>query len=151
MTIIMMMMMMMMTQVPGTENNLQGLPLETMATMVFGDGWRWHWIGSDSLFLSSEGLHSKMFRNSANLGTRLTVACLFPGSATKVTQLSWLWHWIGCGSPVRLGGGGHPLLLRLHRALSGSEVMAWLSGTGAMGWHAAGCTPASPPRARQPQ
>ena len=40
MTIIMMMMMMMMTQVPGTENNLQGLPLETMATMVFGDGWR---------------------------------------------------------------------------------------------------------------
>ena len=90
MTIIMMMMMMM-TQVPGTENNLQGLPLETMATMVFGDGWRWHWIGSDSLFLSSEGLHSKMFRNSANLGTRLTVACLFPGSATKVTlTLNWM-------------------------------------------------------------
>ena len=47
---------------------------------------------------------------------------------------------------ARFGGGGPPLL-RLHRALSGSEVMAWLSGTGAMGWHAAGCTPASPPRA----
>ena len=36
----MIMMMMKMKQVPGTENNLQGLPLETMATMVFGDGWR---------------------------------------------------------------------------------------------------------------
>ena len=44
-----------------------------------------------TLFLSSEGLHSKMFRNSANLGTRLTVACLFPGSATKVTlTLNWM-------------------------------------------------------------
>lgn len=35
----------------------------------------------------------------------------------------------------------------MHRALSGSEVMAWLSGTGVMAWHAAGCTLASPPRA----
>ena len=38
--ITMMMMMMMMKYVPGTENNLQELPPETMAPMVFADGLR---------------------------------------------------------------------------------------------------------------